>query len=214
MKYISRIQLPRWTKHQSALEVRTEVGSRLCGSKAAMTSDRVVSDLMLPLWDEVLWPFLDAWDSVRPRTTSTQWNLPRKYGPYGELFLVGERADGPQGADSAGAQHPAAWRASLPFDAEEAFVPDSEAFNSFIGDGFLVPELKGGSEASQDEHADNASNEALYVIGLHGSGDKISRYLQDWEVAKVALSCHIAVDMLCQEVCEVERSWLLNEPVG
>ena len=40
------------------------------------------------------------------------------------------------------------------------FVPDSEAFNSFIGDGFLVPELKGGSEASQDEHADNVSNEA------------------------------------------------------
>ena len=94
------------------------------------------------------------------------------------------------------------------------FVPDSEAFNSFIGDGFLVPELKGGSEASQDEHADNVSNEALYVIGLHGSGDKISRYLQDWEVAKVALSCHIAVDMLCQELCEVERSWFLNEPVG
>ena len=31
-----------------------------------MTSDRrVVSDLMLPLWEEVLWPFLDAWDSVR-----------------------------------------------------------------------------------------------------------------------------------------------------
>ena len=46
------------------------------GSKAAMTSDRVVSDLMLPLWEEVLWPFLDAWDSVRLRTSSTQKNLP------------------------------------------------------------------------------------------------------------------------------------------
>ena len=68
-----------------------------------------------------------------------------------------------------------------------ASVPDSEAFNSFIGDGFLV------------------SNEALYVIGLHGSGDKISRYFQDWEVAKVALSCHTALDMLCQELYEVER---------
>ena len=39
-----------------------------------MTSDRVVSDLMLPLWEEVLWSFLDAWDSVRLRTTSSQWN--------------------------------------------------------------------------------------------------------------------------------------------
>ena len=31
------------------------------------------------------------------------------------------------------------------------FVSDSEAFNSCIGDGFLVPELKDGSESSKDE---------------------------------------------------------------
>ena len=47
----------------------------------------MVSGLMLPLWEEVLWPFLDAWDSVRLRTTSTQWNLPGRYGPDGELFF-------------------------------------------------------------------------------------------------------------------------------
>ena len=29
---------------------------------------------------------LDPWDSVRLRTASTNWNVP-KYGPYGELFL-------------------------------------------------------------------------------------------------------------------------------
>ena len=52
-----------------------------------MACDRVVSDLMLPLWEEVLWPFLDAWDSVRPRTTSTQWNVPGRYGLHGELFF-------------------------------------------------------------------------------------------------------------------------------
>ena len=69
------------------LEVTTEVGSSLCGSKTAMTSDRVVSDLMLQLWEEVLWPFLDAWDNVRLRTTSAQWNVSGRYGPYGELFF-------------------------------------------------------------------------------------------------------------------------------
>ena len=52
-----------------------------------MTSDRVVSDLLLPLWEKVLWPFLDAWDSVRLRTTATQWNVPGRDGPYGELFF-------------------------------------------------------------------------------------------------------------------------------
>ena len=41
-----------------------------------------MAGLMLPLW-----PFLDAWDSVRLRTTSTQWNVPVRYGPYGELFF-------------------------------------------------------------------------------------------------------------------------------
>ena len=59
--------------------------------------------------------------------------------------------------------------------------------------------------ASDDVQADNVSNEALYVIGLHGSGDKTSLFSQGWEVAKVVLSCHTAVDMLCQEFYEVER---------
>ena len=74
-----------------------------------------------------------------------------------------------------------------------AFMPDSEAFNSFIGDGHLIPELKGGSEASEDEQADNVSNEALCVIGLHGSGDKISRYLQDLRGGKCSLELPYSV---------------------
>ena len=30
-------------------------------------------------------------------------------------------------------------------------------------------------------------NDALFVIGLHGSGDTIALFLQDWEVAKGSL---------------------------
>ena len=52
-----------------------------------MACDRVVSDLMLLLWEDAFWPFLDAWDSVRLRTNSAQWNVPERYGPYGELFF-------------------------------------------------------------------------------------------------------------------------------
>ena len=48
----------------------------------------------------------------------------------------------------------------------------------------------------------NVGNDALHVIGLYGLGDSISFFLKDWELAKVALSCHMALDMLCQEVCE------------
>ena len=98
-----------------------------------MTSDRVVSDLMPPLWEELLWPFLDASDSVRLRTTATQWNVPGRYRPHGELFffllkkepvllrevvrLVGELL-------------------LLLVQKEPACEPDSEAFNSFVGDDF------------------------------------------------------------------------------
>ena len=46
----------------------------------------------------------------------------------------------------------------------------------------------------------NVCNDALHVIGLHGSGDKIPIFLQDWELAKVALIRHMALDMLCLEM--------------
>ena len=45
-------------------------------------------------------------------------------------------------------------------------------------------------------------NEALHVIGLHGPGGKISLFLLDWELAKVALSGRTALDMQCQEMHE------------
>ena len=89
------------------------------------------------------------------------------------LLPSGEGANGPQGTESAGAQHPAAWRASPPFDAGEAdLCARQRGFQLLHRGWFLIPELKDGSEASNDEQADNVSNEALYVIGLHGSGDK------------------------------------------
>ena len=59
-----------------------------CEIEVAMTCGRGGSGLMLPLWEEVLWPFLDAWDSVRLRTISNQWNVPRRCGPHCELFFV------------------------------------------------------------------------------------------------------------------------------
>ena len=143
-----------------------------------MTSDGMVSDLMLPLWEEFLWPFLDAWDWVHLRTTSTQWNVPGRYGPYGELFCFFLLKKEPMVLRELIRFGPSTWtHGELLFSLiqkKPALVPDSEAFNSFIGDGFLVPELKGGSEASDDVQADNVSNEALCVVGLHGSGDKIS----------------------------------------
>ena len=72
------------------------------------------------------------------------------------LLPFEERADGPQGAGSVWAQYPAAWRASLPFDAEEAGLCARKRGLQLLRRGwFSDPELKGGSEASDD-----VSNEA------------------------------------------------------
>ena len=123
---------------------------------------------------------------MRPRSASKHWNVPGKYGPHGELlfFLIQKKP---------------------------AMVPDSKAFNSFIGAGFQVPELKGESEALDGYQAGNVHNEALHVIGLHGAGDKISLCLQDWEMAKVASSCRMALDILCQEMYDVgKETWLVR----
>ena len=54
----------------------------------------------------------------------------------------------------------------------------------------------------------NVCNEALHVIGLYGSGDKISLFLKDWELARVALSCHVALVMPCQEMHD---AWQLGD---
>ena len=119
-----------------------------------MACFRVVSDLMPPLWEEVLWPFLDAWDSVRLRTTSAQWNVRRRYVPFGELFFFLLKKEptilreltwlGPS-------IRPHGELLLLLMQKKPSFVPDSEAFNSYTGDGFLVPELKAECEASEDE---------------------------------------------------------------
>ena len=45
-------------------------------------------------------------------------------------------------------------------------------------------------------------NDALHVIGLYAPAGKISLFLKDWELAKVALRCRMALDMLCQEMHE------------
>ena len=67
----------------------------------------------------------------------------------------------------------------------------------------------GGEAWSEDKRVSsdgsregNVGNDALPVIGMYGPGGKISFFLNDWELAKVALSCHVALDMLYQEMHE------------
>ena len=55
-----------------------------------------------------------------------------------------------------------------------------------------------GGESGSDFRAHNVKSLGLHVIGLNWSGEKISLFLEDWELGRVALSCHIALETLCQ----------------
>ena len=130
----------------------------------------------LPLCEEFLWPFLDAWDIVRLRATSSQWNVPGRYGPHGELFFLLWKKE-PRVFSELVLFGP-----SIPVETVQACA--------LIGLHMLAEENawrsdSGFSASSSSSCEDNVDNDALCVIGLHGSGDTIALFLQDWEVAKI-----------------------------
>ena len=134
-----------------------------------MTSDRVVSDLMPPLWEEVLLPFLDARDSVRPRTTSTQWNVRGRYGPYGELFFFLLKK-------ATVLRELVRFGPSIPVEAVKACA--------LVGLHMMAKEdswrtESGSSFSSSSSSENNVGSGALFVIGLHGSVDAIALFLQE-----------------------------------
>ena len=67
-------------------------------------------------------------------------------------------------------------------------------------DGESWSEREGLSSSDFREH--NVECPALHVIGQNWSNEKVSLFLEDWELARVALSRHTALDMLCQEMRE------------
>ena len=123
-----------------------------------MACDRVVSDLMLPLWEEVLWPFLDACVSVRLRTTSAHWNVRGRYGLCGELFFFPfeERADGPQGVGSVWAQHPSRSSDSMCLGRGLLMMAEDNSWRSDSG----------SSVSSSSSRENNVGDDALFVTGL------------------------------------------------
>ena len=134
---------------------------------------------MLPVWEEVLWPLLDAWDSVRLRTTSTQRNVP---GRYGELFFFLLKKE------AMVLREQVLFGPSIPVEAVKACA--------LVVLHMMAEEdpwrMDSGPFSSSSSSENNVGNGALFVMELHGSGDAIALFLQDWEVAKVALSCQKA----------------------
>ena len=166
-------------------------------------------------------------DSVCLRIASMVWNVPGKHGPHGELFffLIWEEPATVPGSETFSPFFNAHIRTSL-FSAD--VFPKCALIALHViaeegrdGDGCPVRGLGGdwkmgcpkspmweseGEAWSEDESVSssgsregNVCNDALHVIRLYGPGGKISRFLQDCDLAK-GMSCHMALDMLCQEM--------------
>ena len=59
------------------------------------------------------------------------------------------------------------------------------------------------SDGEIEEH--NVGNLSLEVVGQGWSGMLIDGIREDWELARVGVSSHVALDLLCQEM---QDAWL------
>ena len=75
--------------------------------------------------------------------------------------------------------------------------PKSPNWRSDDGDGT-------GSEctSSFEVYEHNVESRALEVIGQNWSGKMVAVCLEEWQLARVAFSCHLVLDLLCQEMQE------------
>ena len=53
---------------------------------------------------------------------------------------------------------------------------------------------------------------ATEVIGQDWSSEVVALFLEDWELGRVALSCHMTVNLLCQEMRDAY--WDSSESLG
>ena len=61
------------------------------------------------------------------------------------------------------------------------------------------------TSGDDEEYGHNNKCQAIEVIGQDWSSEVVALFLEDWELGRVALSCHMAMDLLCQEMRDVCR---------
>ena len=152
---------------------------------------------------------MDPWDSVRLRTPSTYWNAPVKYGPRGELFFVKKEPVASNGVPSSPFVSVETLRAcslvGLHLLAAQVDARSSGSLSLHLGDmwrhGFpMSPEWVSSCSASETSFGCEVyehNNECRAIeVGRIGQ----ARWCEDWKLGRVAWSCHMAVDLLCQEM--------------
>ena len=76
--------------------------------------------------------------------------------------------------------------------------------------GFDGAGIEGTSSFEFYEH--NVGNHAVGVIGQDWSSEVVALFLEDWEPGRVALNCHMTVNLSCQELRDA--CWDCSESLG
>ena len=205
----------------SCAEVRVDFVRKV--TRIAMACTWVSSGILQKMWErpfwEGVWFYLDLWDRVRLSTASSHWNSPRKYGPHGELFFFVMKKERVTSNDVPSNPIVSAetLKACAPIGLHLLVAADEDGSSGSrspdLGDVWRYGRPKSPDwdveswtesegTSSSDQRGHNVENFALNVLRQDQPGEKISLFLEDWELARVALSCHIALDMLCQEMHE------------
>ena len=61
-------------------------------------------------------------------------------------------------------------------------------------------EERSGDASFVEYYEHNVDNLAIEVVGQHWTSEVVSLFLEDWEIGRVASSCHLSRDLLCQEM--------------
>ena len=56
--------------------------------------------------------------------------------------------------------------------------------------------------SSDEDDKHNAWNLSLEVAEQSRSGTRVDSFFEDMELARTALSCHLSMDLLCQEMSD------------
>ena len=166
-----------------------------------------------PHWEGV-WPFLDPWDVVGLHRTASVWKVPGKYGPHGELFLLLIKEE-LYVLTKVVEFRPCVTAKTLEACAliglhmitEEATSSSSSGLSPELGgmwsfggprNSFWKGDEGGWTESdctsSCEAHEHNVESVALEVIGQDLSSEGVSFCTEDGELAREALSCHMALD--------------------
>ena len=177
------------------------------------------------MWEKV-WPYADPWDSVRLRTASTHWNVPGKHGPYGELFFLlinkklyvvsnevlpvrlslRKRSKRVRWLDCTCRRQTTKQEQVVVSLRTLETCENMGVQKSPIWSSPCSPSVTSGDD---EEYGHNNECRAIEFVGQDWSSEVVAPFLEVWELGRVAVSCHIATDLLCQQLRDA--CWVSSE---